>query len=246
MEIARRFARALADDSAAGSGDPGLLPVRLVRAAAASLPVTGAGLSLHEPPDLRTPLAASSDVASDAERWQFTAGQGPCLHAATTTLPVFGTEDLLRRRWPVYHDLLVTKTPLRGVLALPLPDPLGGVGVLDLFFTDPAGPAAVDLVAARTVARLLTGWLVRDADWSVPPSEEAPVWVHTPAAAARARLWMAVGMVSLALRVPAPDALALLRGYAYAHDRAVDDVGADLVARRISPDRIGPIADGGR
>ncbi len=49
---------------------------------------------------------------------------------------------------------------------------------------------------------------------------------------------MAVGMLTLALEVPAADALALLRGYAYATGRTADDVAADLVERRLTPDRL--------
>ena len=56
------------------------------------LPVDGVALSIHRGPDLRTPLAASSAVASLAESLQFTAGAGPCLLAAETRYPVFATE----------------------------------------------------------------------------------------------------------------------------------------------------------
>ena len=45
-------------------------------------------------------------------------------------------------------------------------------------------------------------------------------------------------MLTLALEVPAADALALLRGYAYAAGRTADDVAADLVERRLAPDRL--------
>jgi hypothetical protein len=47
--------------------------------------------------------------------------------------------------------------------------------------------------------------------------------------------------VDVALRfveAPAPDALAILRGYAYASGRTADDVALDLVERRLRPDRL--------
>ncbi|MGR6967455.1 hypothetical protein ACU610_23645 [Geodermatophilus sp. URMC 61] len=78
-------------------------------------------MSIHGEPGLRTPLAASSQVAAPAERLQFTASSGPCRFAAESGFPVFATEDVLARRWPVFHDLLLTHTPLRSVLALSLP-----------------------------------------------------------------------------------------------------------------------------
>jgi hypothetical protein len=40
-------------------------------------------------------------------------------------------------------------------------------------------------------------------------------------------------MLMLALEAPAPDALAVLHGYAYAADRTADDVALDLVERRL-------------
>jgi hypothetical protein len=45
---------------------------------------------------------------------------------------------------------------------------------------------------------------------------------------------MATGMVSLALQLETADALAVLRSRAYAEDRTVDDLAADLVAGQLT------------
>ncbi|MGY1604394.1 ANTAR domain-containing protein [Geodermatophilus sp. SYSU D00815] len=238
MDLANRFTRVLTADTGDDPGDPALLPVRLARAAAAVLAVDGLGLSVHGDGELRTPLASSSDTAALAERLQFTAGSGPCLTAARVGLPVFGTEDLLARRWPAFHDLLRTKTPYSSVLTLALPGYLRGLGALDCYFTDPTGPVVIDVDDARCVAGLLSTHLGGAADWSVWTATEGPGWLRSPAARERGRLWMAVGMVVLALRLSAEDALELLRGRAYAGDRTVDDLAADIVARRIPVDRL--------
>ncbi len=42
-------------------------------------------------------------------------------------------------------------------------------------------------------------------------------------------------MIVLAHNLPAPDALAVLRGYAYAAGRTVDDVAEDLLSGRLPP-----------
>jgi hypothetical protein len=68
VDIATRFVEALDADSNAVGDDPDLLPVRLAHAAAAVLPVDGVGLSIHGGSSLRTPRAASSEVAAPAER----------------------------------------------------------------------------------------------------------------------------------------------------------------------------------
>ena len=237
VDIAVRFAEALHACSS-GPDDPDLIAVRLARAAAAVLPVDGVGLSVHGGRDLRTPLAASSQVASTAERLQFTAGSGPCLSAAESGLPVFATEEVMARRWPVFHELLVTHTPLRSALALSLHGRLEGVGAMDLYLADPAGATAVDVVEARCVADLVVEHLDGAADWSAWTPTGTPAWVDTPDARRRGRLWMAVGMLMLSLRVPAADALAVLRGHAYSTGRTADDVAVDLVERRLQPDQL--------
>jgi hypothetical protein len=243
VDIAIRFVEALDADAGAGVDDPDLLPVRLAHVAAAVLPVGGVGLSIHGEPGLRTPLAASSEVAATAERLQFTAGSGPCLLAAESGFPVFATEEILARRWPGFHDLLVTHTPFRSVLALSLRGRLKGVGAMDLHLADPDGATAVDVFEARCVAELVSDQLAVAADWSVWSPTELPAWSDTPDARRRGRLWMAVGMLTLALKAPAPDALAVLRGYAYAAGRTADDVAIDLVERRMHPDQLREDAD---
>jgi AmiR/NasT family two-component response regulator len=47
----------------------------------------------------------------------------------------------------------------------------------------------------------------------------------------------ATGMLIAHLDVPAAEALARLRAYAFGHDRALRDVAADLVAGRLELDR---------
>jgi hypothetical protein len=247
VDIALRFVAALDAVDAGGAGDdPDLLPARLARAAAGVLPVDGVGLSIHGASGRRTPLAASSADASTAERLQFTAGSGPCLLAAESGFPVFANEEALARRWPAYHDLLVSKTGLRSVLALSLPGRLRGIGAMDLFFATSSGATAVDVFAARCVAELVSDHLEVAADWSVWAPTELPAWSDTSDARHRGRLWMAVGMLMVALEMPAPDALAVLRGYAYAAGRTADEVADDLVEFRLPVDQLREDADSDR
>jgi hypothetical protein len=151
---------------------------------------------------------------------------------------VFGTADLLARRWPLFHDLLLSKTRPRSVLALSLPGKLRGLGCLALLFTEPDGPYTVDAFEARRVAALIAERLEPAADWSGWDPDALPGAMATPDARRRGRLWMAVGMVMLALQLPAEDVLALLRAHAYVDDRTVDDLAADLVDRRLDPARL--------
>jgi hypothetical protein len=216
-----------------------VLPVQLTRAAAAALGIDGAGLSIHDTAGHSTPLGANDEAATTAERLQFTAGAGPCTFAASSGWPVFAPEDQLRTRWPAFHDLLVTHTAFRSVVALPLPGDLRGSGALDLYLTHPVGLVTFDAVEALCVAELISDQLGHATAWSEWTEVAAPPWTNSEAARQRARVWMAIGMVSLALRLQTSDALAVLRSHAYAADRTVDDLAADLVSGRLTAQQLG-------
>ena len=46
-------------------------------------------------------------------------------------------------------------------------------------------------------------------------------------------VYQATGMVMAQLDVPAETALSRLRAYAFVHDRTIDDIARDVVARRL-------------
>ena len=210
MSIAERFASALAEVTDPALAGPELLPVRLARACARTLSVEDAGLSLVDASQQRVPLGASSDVAEVAERLQFTVGAGPCMTAQETREPVFAVEDDLRRRWPVFTELLVAATPFRAVVALPLQPALAGAGAIDLYFRTSAEVVDLDVFDALAVGELVTSAL------------------------SDAAVWEAIGKLSVDLEVSAPDALTLLRAHAYARGVTVDDVAEDLLSGRLT------------
>jgi hypothetical protein len=229
--LAARFALALAAEP--DEEDGRLLPDRLARAAATVLAVDGAGLSVLSGPHGRSPLGASSPDAARAERLQFTTGNGPCLLAHRTGQPVFAVQDDLRLRWPAFADLLFTRTPFRGLVALPLRPPV--FGAIDLFLVDPGDVARLDVFDAVTVGDLVTTALADAAVWSSWSEATGPEWMRSPAAERRALVWQAVGRTGETLEVGAPEALSLLRAHAYATGRSVDSVAADVVSGRLAP-----------
>jgi hypothetical protein len=239
VSIQQEFGNALAREWARDGDDPEVLPVQLTRAAASALGVDGVGLNTHDSGGQSTPLGASGEAATTAERLQFTAGSGPCMFAASSGWPVFAPEDQLRTRWPAFHDLLVTHTAFRSVVALPLPGDLRGAGALDLYLFHPVGLVTFDALEALCVAELISDQLGHAAAWSEWTEVAAPPWTNSEAARQRARVWMATGMVSLALRLQTSDALAVLRSHAYAADRTVDDLAADLVSGRLTAQQLG-------
>lgn len=241
MDFARDFT---AQVTAAEQDLPGpeLLPDRLARACAAVLPVDGVGLSVYFSADRRLPLGASDPTAAAAERLQFTIGEGPCLSAHATGLPVLADEAELQARWPTYYDVLVEQTPVRAVVSLLLHGGLEDVGALDLYLYDSGDVRALGLAESLTVTAALSDAFAA-AMAAEPHTADGPAWLDAPSAGRRALVWQAVGFVNVGLQLTGPDALALLRAYAYGHDRDLDDVAETVLERRLSLTQLSESAD---
>ena len=241
MTLAVRFSTAVAaEERTAGDVEGHLLPRRLARAVARVLPVSGAGLCVLADAARRAPLGGSSAEAELAERLQFTVGSGPCLQAWSTGHPVFAVEADLRVRWPAYTDLLVSSTPYRGVVSLPVPRPRGVAGAMDLFFTDPADVAALDVFDALAVVDLVMAALGDVAVGSTRTAAEGPDWLDSPPVVRRAAVWHAVGVTGMTLALDTADALALLRARAWGAGTSVDAVAADLLGGRLTVEDLVP------
>lgn len=212
---------------------PEMLPLRLVRAAAQVLPVAGAGLSVFFSADRRLPLGGSDPAAGTAERLQFTVGEGPCLTAHSTGSPVLADEDELRTRWPVFHDALVARTRIRGIISLPLHGGLQDIGSLDLYVEPPGSVRDLGLADALEVTTALSDAFAAAMDRE-PRSEFGPAWLDAPAAGRRALVWQAVGFVSIGLELDSADALTLLRAQAYGTNRDLDEVAQAVLEDRLS------------
>ncbi|WP_367326193.1 GAF and ANTAR domain-containing protein [Streptomyces sp. HUAS ZL42] len=211
---------------------PGEIPERLCAVAVRLLPVTGASVSLSGD-GVPVPLGASSEQAARLMEIQATLGDGPCLQAAETGAPVLASDLTAGRdavRWPVYAQQAAA-AGVRAVYALPLGNRAVCVGTLDLYREAPGELDARDLRTARLVAGVmtvaLTGLSHRDEDGD-PTDEPALDWL----ASDHDEIYQAMGMIMAQLGVGAEEALARLRGYAFAHDRTVLDVAHDVVALR--------------
>lgn len=212
---------------------PELLPTRLMRACAAVLPVDAAGLSIFTKFGHRVPLGASDDTAALAERLQFTTGQGPCLTAHDQDRAVLATGVVMADRWPVFSNELLARTPYRSILSFPIDGHgWGGDAALDLYFRQPhpvLQEAALDDL--QEVTDLIGDLLVTGAEVPGPGTE--PAWLDNDAVTARSQVWIAVGMINVALRLNTLDALATLRGYAYSHGSTIDHIAQDLTRREL-------------
>jgi hypothetical protein len=240
-EVAGRYRAAWADSHDPATAVPELLPMRLARACVQVLPVTGAGLSLLDR-DFRVPVGASDEVASTAERLQFTRGEGPCLDAVRTSRIVIAGDTDIERQWPLFAADFFARTPYRGALCMPLHLSPETTGALDLFVSHPDDLARISLTDAVAVSdQIMDALMIAQAitgSVGTLSEEPEPVWLQSGAVRDRTNVWVAMGMLMTRLETTAPDALAVLRGYSYSHGDLLDEVARDLISGRLDPDEL--------
>jgi hypothetical protein len=241
--VVTRFRAAWADSQADTDAGTELLPTRLTQACLAVFPVDGAGLSLIDK-DFRVPIGASDDTAALAERLQFTVGEGPCLDAAMERRVVVADREQLAQRWPLYAHELFTRTDFHGIAAIPLSLAPETYAALDLFVSDSSRLAAVSLADVSTLgeeivdALLLSQAVSPTADGGSADSD--PDWLRSPATRDRTFVWVAMGMMMTEFDLVPPDALALLRSYAYSQGSDLDQVAAELTSGELDLDALRP------
>jgi hypothetical protein len=205
---------------------------QVCRACASGLDVDGAALSVLTETPARKTLAATDGTAELLEELQFSLGEGACMQAAVSGDPVL-VADLAYSaeagQWPVFAAMVAERTDVRALFALPLRWGAVTLGVLDLYRRAPGalgGRQQRDALAAVDTAALMMLGLRTD-----PDGEDE--WLD-PVVSGRMEVHQATGMVLMQLGVSAADALARLRGHAFAERRLLIEVARDVVARRLS------------
>lgn len=208
---------------------------RLCRAAVRELDASGVGVSIVSPQGNTTVLAASGPDSEAVEQLQFTLGEGPCVDALALGRPVL-TPDLAhagRTRWPGYAPA-VQEHGVHAVFSFPLQLGAARLGAMDVYRDQPGsmssrGVGQATAFAEAAMARLL--------DAQEQSDDEDPAFGS--ALDGGFEVYQAQGMVQVQLGTSLHDAMARLRAYAYARERPLSEVAADVVARRlvIEPDR---------
>ncbi|HEV2798376.1 MAG TPA: ANTAR domain-containing protein [Nocardioides sp.] len=202
---------------------------RLGEAMRRILDADGVAITVEYLTDSRITLCASDEVAETLESIQEVTGEGPGYEAATHDVMVVADIDGdADQRWPMLAQALEEKYGPRRVYAIPLHanGALGGVATLHTglrrSLAEP--PDRVAFLANAVGAALVTdaaeqpeGHLQSGEGWS-----------------SRSLVHQATGMVMAQVRVTPEDALALLRGHAYALATDINDIAARVVGRSIN------------
>ena len=175
---------------------------------------------------------ATDDVAARIEDLQFTLGEGPCVDVSRSGTPLL-IADLADpgrgpvERWPVFLEG-ARAAGVGALFALPVRVGVVELGVIDLYRRRPGdledAQLQVALRAADDVGVALLGPAEPDADFQDEESSRASYRLEVHGAA---------GMMAVQLGVSIAEALTRLRATAYAQDRSINDVAADVVQRRL-------------
>ncbi|MGW0229887.1 GAF and ANTAR domain-containing protein [Actinopolymorpha singaporensis] len=212
-------------------------PLRVCRAGVAALPIDGAAITMMTGLDRQEPICASDEVAGRIDELQFTLGEGPCMEAFASGHPVLipDLQERVDRRWPVF-SLHAQRTAARGLYVLPLQLGAIKVGVMDLYSL---APGELPLKALTNALRMADAamWTLLDRREEYPeglPAHEAEaMYGITDLPLHRAEIHQATGVILAQAGVSAAQALAMLRAYAFANERPIDEVARDVVARRL-------------
>lgn len=170
-------------------------------------------------------VASAYGVSVTVQDLEFTLGEGPASDAFTEGSPVLADDvAAFSSRWPQFTRA-ITDEGVRSLYAFPLQ--LGAIklGVLVLYRDEPGVLQGEELSAAILVANLVTNQVL---DMQAGALSESLAW-GLEVDDYRAVVHQASGMISAQLDCAMGEALVRLRGRAFATDRAIDQVAADVV-----------------
>ena len=199
---------------------------RLCRTTVHSAGVDGCGLSALTKAGTPLALYATNGVAAVIEELQFTLGEGPCMDAAASGVPVLVSNlrdpsEGVADRWPAFLDE-ADRAGVRAVFAFPVRIGAIALGVMDLYRSKPGGLSQDQLSTTFSTLDAMSRSML---DWERVPPEEPdesyPLTVH-----------QAAGIVMVQLDTTIEEALVRLRAAAYRAGRPVSELAVDVVSGR--------------
>lgn len=197
----------------------------------ATLPVTGVGISTLGDPLGSATVCASDALAERVDEIQIDLGEGPCWEALTTRSPVLEADlaTTTGARWPAALDELL-RAGVGAVFSFPMRIGTIPVGAVDLTVDEERFLTAGQVRGAVQLTAVAARRVLRDALLAAAADGRADMETGRYS---RREVHQATGMAAAQLGLSVQDALLVLQAHAYATERTVRDVAADLIARRL-------------
>src|SRR5689334_16224569 len=213
--------------------------------AASSAQLSGSWVVAARGGDRDFVMGVTDPVSEQLAELQLTQGEGPCHDVLASASPVLAGDlgDAESVRWWPAFTPAARQLGAGAVFAFPLIVGAIRAGVLGLYGSPP-GPLPdrqlgdLLILADAATVMLLGGAHGGAGDGAAVDGQAQDLALH------RAEIDQATGMLTVQLDVPAGEAFARLRAYAYSQDRRLADVAGDIVARRLRLHR-DPGHDGG-
>jgi ANTAR domain-containing protein len=209
------------------------LPARVCRACVDAISISGAAITLVSHGGHAGTVAASDARSSGVHERQFTLGEGPGVDAFATGKAALEPDLGAARaaaKWPAFTPA-AQGLGVAAAFAFPLSLGATRVGAFGLYRDVPGPLSNGELVDGSLLATITTLVLVAmQAAVSASSDELHP---QIAGSAGPAVVHQATGMAMVQLGVTIAEASVVLRAYAFAQDRPIADVAADIVARRL-------------
>jgi hypothetical protein len=208
------------------------LAARLCEAGRRMLDSDGAAMTLDYTGEGRLLAHATDEMSARLDDLQDVVGEGPSFDAAQTGEVVvarLGDGEGDENRWALLSDRLRDVGFVGTLVAVPLRAELTVLGVLSLHRRDRGrNDADLDLASANFLGVTVGTAILQD------PRLGGREQLLNEAWAERSQIHQATGMIVAQVGVRTEDALALLRGQAFARNATLIDVARDIVSRRIN------------
>jgi hypothetical protein len=216
-------------DAAAGTG--GLIEA-LCRFTLDEMALSGCALVLMSGAESASMLAGAGRHARTVAGLQMELGEGPCLQAYASGVPVFLpdlTAENANRRWPVFAAAALA-VGVQAEFSLPLTVGPGGIGTLDLCRDRPGMLSEEHLADALVAADIARDAVLYQ---QYVPSDPGLAGLLATVGTDRIVVHQATGMIAAQLEDTTANALARLRAAAFASGRSMYDIAQDVVERRV-------------
>lgn len=229
--------------SAVAASEVGMpLPDRMCFACLAILGVDGGSFTLGSSEPHRMTLCATDDSAKALDDLQEVTGEGPSFTAfEERTIVVMQVDgDNPEDRWPLFSSAAKQRFDGYTIYAVPMKPGPQTMGVATFHQRRPA-PLLVDEQTSQLLINSVAVALIKDPELLEHDHlTEADSWGN------RARIHQATGMVMAQLALAPDDAMALLRGHAYAMGRSLSDISEQVTDRRLDFRAVDVDPEGGR